>query len=226
MNDLTFEVECLKAAVAKVNEIKPDVVVFTGDQVHVPADAEQWDAFMQVIDGIDPSIKVYHLPGNHDHVIVDDKADPTDFISRFGADRFFANASGVNLVGLNTSLIYFNSESEQEQAQWLESVLDETDRDDVTLIFGHHPYFCEDIDEDDTHVQVPKSKRRQYFEMFVEKGVDAVFAGHLHDNRAAEYDGLPMLTTTSSGYQLGEAHASVRLITVLDGKVTEKLLEL
>ena len=41
VNDLTFEVECLKAAVAKVNELKPDIVVFTGDQVHLPCNNEQ-----------------------------------------------------------------------------------------------------------------------------------------------------------------------------------------
>lgn len=224
VNDLTFEVECLKATVAKVNEIKPDIVVFTGDQVHLAADLEQWDAFLQIIDGIDPSIKVYHLPGNHDHVFNGGVADATDFIARFGSDRFFAKDAGVNLIGLNTSLIYFNSDSEQGQMEWLESSLAQTNKDEVTLVFGHHPYFCEDIDENDTHVQITKGKRRQYFDLFKEHGVDAVFAGHLHDNRAAEYEGIPMLTTTSSGYQLGDASASVRLITVSGTKVTEELL--
>ena len=61
VNDLTFEVECLKATVAKVNELKPDMVVFTGDQVHLPYDKEQWDAFMEGIADIDPSIEQYHL---------------------------------------------------------------------------------------------------------------------------------------------------------------------
>ena len=48
VNDLTFEIECLKATVAKVNELKPDMGVFTGDQVHLPYDKEQWDAFPRV----------------------------------------------------------------------------------------------------------------------------------------------------------------------------------
>jgi predicted phosphodiesterase len=63
-----------------------------------------------------------------------------------------------------------------------------------------------------------------YFYLFAEADVDAVFAGHLHDNRTAEYEGIPMLTTTSSGYQLGDAPSSVRLITVSGRKVKEELV--
>ena len=224
VNDLSFEVKCLRATIAKVNEIKPDVVVFTGDQVHLPTDMEQWDAFLQIIKDIDQSIKVYHLPGNHDHILRDGTADPKDFINRFGSDRFCINEGGVNLIGLNTSLIYFNSELEPGQMDWLKASMAQIKENDVTLVFGHHPYFCEHIDEEDSHVQITKSKRRQYFDLFKTYGVDAVFAGHLHDNAAAEYEDIPMLTTTSSGYQLGDALASVRVITVTGDKVMEELV--
>ena len=224
VNDLTFEIECLKATVAKVNELKPDMVVFTGDQVHLPYDKEQWDAFVQGIADIDPSIEQYHLPGNHDHILKDGTADPQDFIARFGSDRFAVKKGNVNVVGINTSLIYFDSALEQDQMVWLEETLEATEAGDVTLIFGHHPFFCENIDEEDSHVQIAKSKRRQYFNYFKSKGVDAVFAGHLHDNRAGEYEGIPMLTTTSSGYQLGSGPASIRVITIKDGQMTEELV--
>lgn len=226
VNDLTYEIECLKAAVAKVNEIMPDAVVFTGDQVHLPTNAEQWDAFTQIIAGIDPKIRLYHLPGNHDHVLKGGTADPAEFIDRFGYDRFEANVGGVNLIGLNTSLIYFNSELEQEQMEWLKASLEQTEEDDVTLVFGHHPYFCETIDEEDSHVQIPSAKRGQYFELFAQHGVDAVFAGHLHQSAAGEYNGIPMLTTTSSGYQLGNERPSIRVIKIEDGVLTEHLEEI
>lgn len=224
VNDLTFEIECLKATVAKVNELKPDMVVFTGDQVHLPYDKEQWDAFIQGIADIDPSIEQYHIPGNHDHILKDGTADPQDFIDRFGSDRFAVSKGNVNVVGINTSLIYFNSVLEQDQMVWLEEILEETKESDVTLIFGHHPFFCKDIEEDDSHVQIAKAKRYQYFDYFKSKGVDAVFAGHLHDNSTGEYEGIPMLTTTSSGYQLGSGPASIRVITIKDGHMSEELV--
>ena len=224
VNDLTFEVECLKATVAKVNELKPDMVVFSGDQVHLPYDKEQWDAFMHGIADIDPSIDLYHIPGNHDHILKDGTADPQDFIGRFGADRFVAKKKNVNVIGINTSLIYFNSALEQDQMVWLEETLEATDAGDVTLIFGHHPFFCKNIDEEDSHVQIAKSKRRQYFDYFKSKGVDAVFAGHLHDNAEGEYEGIPMLTATSSGYQLGSGPASIRVITIENGLMSQELV--
>ena len=170
VNDLTFEVECLKAAVAKVNELKPDIVVFTGDQVHLPCNNEQWDAFVQGIADIDQSIELYHIPGNHDHVVKDGTADPAEFISRFGSDRFAVKKGSVNVVGINTSLIYFDSALEQDQMVWLEETLENTEESEVTLIFGHHPFFCENIDEDDGHVQIQKSKRLHYFQYFKSKG--------------------------------------------------------
>ena len=107
VNDLTFEVECLKATVAKVNELKPDAIVFTGDQVHLPYNIEQWDAFMQIIAGIDPSIKVYHLPGNHDHILRDGTADPADFIERFGSDHFAGKQGGSQCTHIRRQVDHF-----------------------------------------------------------------------------------------------------------------------
>ena len=108
VNDLTFEAEYLKKAVAAINEIKPDAVVFTGDQVHRPDNEEQWNLFGEIISDIDPSVKVLHLPGNHDHYLNGRTIDPEPFTSRYGDDHFVHRDRGVALVGVNTSLIYFN----------------------------------------------------------------------------------------------------------------------
>lgn len=223
VNDLTYEVECLHRTVAFINDLKPDAVVFTGDQVHICGDEEQWNAFTEIISGIDPDVDCYHVPGNHDVIAGEGKVDTTPFSRRFGDDRFAVTKNGVKLVGINTSLIRFNDPAEAEQLEWLRSALRKEKKNDVTLLFGHHPFFAEDIEEEDGHFQLQKSKRHVYFELFEQMGVSAVFAGHLHDSRAAEYHGIPMLTTTSSAYQLGSSVPSVRVITVEKGKVSEKI---
>lgn len=226
VNDLTYEAEYLRKAVAKINEIGPDAVIFTGDQVNLYDNDEQWNTFEEIIAGIDRSVYRYHVPGNHDVIVSEGKVDMAPFSARFGEDRFVSRNDGVNIVGINTNLIKFNDPAESEQFEWLRAVLDEGKASDVTLIFGHHPFFGEDIDEEDGYFQVQKAKRREYFDMFVEMGVDAVFAGHLHDSRAAEYQGIPMLTTTSSAYQLGESKPSIRVITVKGTEVSEELVEI
>ena len=83
-----------------------------------------------------------------------------------------------------------------------------------------NPFFKEHIDEDDSS-QIQKSKRKKYFDMFLEKGVDAVYAGHLHDSSEGEYMGIPMKTATSASYQLGEAEPSYRYIVIRDGAVVQ-----
>jgi 3',5'-cyclic AMP phosphodiesterase CpdA len=127
---------------------------------------------------------------------------------------------------LNSNLIKYNDPSEGEQIQWIGDELSKTDPEDVKIVFAHHPFFIENIDEADSYFPIQQSKRRTYFDLFAEYGVDAVFAGHLHASAAAEYKGIPMLTTTSSGYQLGDERPSVRVIKIEDGVITEYLEEI
>lgn len=226
VNDLSFEAEYLRKAVTAINEIKPDAVVFSGDQVHMPADEEQWNLFGEIISDIDQSIKVLHIPGNHDHFLVEGGVDPTPFTSRFGDDHFVHRDRGVALVGVNTSLIYFNDARESEQFEWLKDALKKEKNSDVTLVFGHHPYFYTSIDETEGHGQLDITKRRTYFDLFKEMGVAAVYAGHMHESGYGEYEGIPMTTQTSAAYQLGEDSASLRVITVSKDGVSDKVLSL
>lgn len=221
VNDLSYEVAFLKKAVAAVNEKRPDAVVFTGDQVNLPADQEQWDVLNEVISEMDPSVTALHIPGNHDVFISEGKVDSTPFTSRYGADRFVYANKKVCAVGINSNLIKYDDPREEEQFEWMKSVLDQADEGAVKLIFCHHPFFLKDIEEEDGYFQIQKSKRKKYFDMFLEKGLDAVYAGHLHDSSEGEYMGIPMKTATSAGYQLGEAEPSYRCIVIQDGTVVQ-----
>ncbi len=226
VNDLSYEVDFLVKAVQEVNRIMPDVVVFTGDQINLPLDPEQRAAFCEAVAGIDESVKVMYLPGNHDVLVGENSVDSTPFTSLFGEDRFVHRIDGVTLMGLNSNLIKYNDPSEGEQIQWIGDELSKTDPEDVKIVFAHHPFFIENIDEEDSYFPIQQSKRKAYFDLFAEYGVDAVFAGHLHASAAAEYKGIPMLTTTSSGYQLGDERPSVRVIKIEDGVITEYLKEI
>lgn len=224
VNDLTYEAGCLRRAVEMVNELRPDVVVFTGDQVNYADNTEQWDTFAEIIRDIDGSIKVLHLPGNHDVRFGSGSVDSSPFTERYRDDHFVYSVQGVNLIGINTNLIKSDDPDEAAQFEWLRSTLHGTAPSDVTLIFGHHPFFMTDIDEDDSYFPLQKSKRRTYFELFTETGVDAVYAGHRHNNSQGVYNGIPMTTTTSVGFQIGEASPSVRVISVMDGELSDELI--
>lgn len=226
INDLTYESECLTKAVCLINDIRPDAVVFTGDQVHRPENEEQWETLAAIVAEIDPSVKTFHIPGNHDVRIKDAKVDSTPFTDHYGEDRFCHSEKGVTLIGLNTNLIKSCDSLEGDQINWIKASLGQSTAEGVTIIFGHHPFFLTDIDEGDSYFPVMSGKRRFYFDMFLELGVDAVYAGHKHESFEGEYNGIPMKTTTAVGYQLGNSKPSVRVITVRDGKVTDELVEI
>lgn len=225
-NDLTYEVDCLTKAVGRINEIRPDAVVFTGDQVNYPDNAEQWDTFNQLISGLDKEIKVFHLPGNHDVNLSGGNVDSTPFTARYEDDRFVFSERGVKMVGINTNLIQHDDEMEYDQIDWLEAVLEKNSKEKTTIIFGHHPFFLSDIDEPDSYFPIKQSKRRSYFELFKAFDVDAVYAGHRHETFEGEFDGIPMKTTTSVAYQIGKSKPSIRVITVNDGLIEDELIEI
>ena len=224
VNDLTYEIDCLTKAVSIVNEIKPDAVVFTGDQVNRCNDSEQWDAFARVISEIDPAIKVFHIPGNHDVIISDGDVDTTPFTDRYGEDRFIHVDRGVRLAGINSNLIKYNDPREAEQIGWMKDVLTKDTPEEVSIIFSHHPFFLKNIDEEDGYFQIQKDKRQEYFNICTELDVNALYAGHLHNDSEGSYEGIPVSTTTSVAFQIGPAQPSIRVITVSGGEVSDVLI--
>lgn len=226
VNDLRYESECLRRAVEYINGISPDAVVFTGDQVNYPDELLQWKTFDDIISELHPSIKVLHLPGNHDVLFSQGKMDPSPFTERYGDDRFVHYDRGVRLVGLNTNLIKYDDPLETEQISWLKDVLNKRRPNEVTLVFGHHPFFMTGIDEPDSYFPIMSSKRHQYFSLFKEKDVDAVYAGHRHESFDSQYDDITMKTTTSVAFQIGDSKPSVRVITVQNGIVSDELVEI
>lgn len=226
VNDMTYEVECLSRAVEYVNSISPDVVIFTGDQVNQAGNVEQWEKFSELVSGISPSVKVFHLPGNHDVRSGNAKVDSSPFTSRYGSDRFIHSEKGVNLIGINTNLIKESDSLEMNQIQWLKDSMEKIEDKEISLLFGHHPFFLTDIDEPDSYFPIMKDKRRFYLDLCDSLGIDAIYAGHRHDSFDAEYAGIPVKTTTSVAFQIGKSKPSVRVIRITDGQMADELVEM
>lgn len=226
VNDLTYESELLSVALAEINGMAPDAVVFTGDQVNRPTDVEQLDAFDALAAQIDTESQVLYIPGNHDVIYSDGNVDVTPFTSRYGDDRFVFQNKKYCLVGINSNLIKYDDPREEDQFEWMCDVLSSAGEKTVKIIFCHHPFFMTDIEEEDSYFPIQKAKRQKYFDMFAQMGVDAVYAGHRHDTFEGEYKGIPMKTSTSVAYQIGKAKPSYRAIVIEGGKIVSDDLHL
>lgn len=207
-------------AVAKINRLKPDFVVITGDLVNNVSDRSQIEEFKRITAKIDKRIPVYYSPGNHDIGQSVTQKDVDSFISDYGYDRFSFKHKKSLFIGLNSSVIKSKTiPLEQDQFAWLKKQLLKGRKAKHVIVFCHHPFFINAFDEKEEYFNVPAETRNRYFSLFKENNVDAVFAGHLHNNGYARYGDIEMVTTSAVGKPLGKAPSGLRIVKVYTDKI-------
>ena len=220
--DMVYETEARTRIVEAINRNRPDAGDFTGEYVHDTDNEGQWIGFLRIIAGIDPRIRTAYVPGNHDVHVINGSVDTAPYERHLGADRFHIRVKNVLLTGINSGYLKDGTADPaiaERQFRWLEKTLSRKRDHEVSILFAHHPFFLERIDEPEGYSTLAPEVRRNYFRLFEETGVDAVFTGHLHDNAATEYRGIPMIVTGPAGRPLGEAPSGLRIITVRDGTI-------
>jgi 3',5'-cyclic AMP phosphodiesterase CpdA len=211
-------------AVAKINSLKPELVIITGDLVHDRTNRAQWDEFRRITSLLD-SKKVFVIPGNHDVGQEPAEADIAKFSEMFGNDRFALTYKKCCFIGFNSNLIKAETPRlEEEQYVWLKNELSKSSRARLTFIFCHHPFFINSPDEPEEYFNIKPELRKKYLALFEEYGVDAIFAGHLHKNAVSESGNIKMITTSSAGKQLGKDLPGFRLVKASDESFTQEYL--
>ncbi|MGI6074252.1 MAG: metallophosphoesterase [Fermentimonas sp.] len=220
------ETELYTEAVRQINELKPAFVVITGDLVNNAKDTAQINEFKRITALIDDDIPVYLIPGNHDLGQNPTKEDFEFYFNNYGkgTDRFSVKHEGSAFIGINSVVIKSdkNQKEEKRQYRWLKRQLRKMKNSDNIVIFTHYPFFINDINEKETYSNQSIENRHKYFELFKKYGVDVVFAGHLHNNAEASYDGISMITTNAVGRPLGEARSGMRIITIHNGELSNE----
>ena len=145
----------------------------------------------------------------------------TPYLNHIGPDRFNVKIGNVMLTGINTDYIKYSegSQEEIEQIQWLKSSLANKDEGEISILFGHHPFFLNSPDEPEEYFNIRPENRSTYLEIFRNCKVDAVFCGHKHDNSVSADGNMPVVTTSAIGKPLGQAPSGFRVIVVTNGKI-------
>lgn len=225
--DVIEESRLFEKAVIKINELKPEFVVITGDLVNDKSDQKQWDEFKRIIARFSPGIKVYIVPGNHDMGHELTEKDLKDYESMIGPGMFSWTYGKSRFIGINSNLIKSDVQPfEQDQLLWLKKQLAEAKGSKHIVIFCHHPFFINDPSEPEQYFNIKPEIRDRYLSLFGQYGVDAVFAGHLHKNAEARFKNIMVITTSSVGKQLGDDKPGFRLVTVDGDKIEHKYFDL
>lgn len=201
-------------AVEVINNIAPDFVVITGDLVNDMKDRSQVEEFKRITALIE--CQVLYSPGNHDVGLPPDDKSIRGFVKDYGHDRFSMKHKKSLFIGLNSCLIKSGEpQYEEEQFKWLERELSKKGKKARNiLVFVHYPFFITEPDEPEAYFNITPTVRKKYLELFSRHGVDAIFAGHLHNNGYGRYNDIEMITTSAVGRPLGKVPSGIRVITI------------
>ena len=228
--DFAQETANFEFGVATANRLKPAFVVVTGDLVNKSGDAPQVAEYQRIAAKLDPKIKLFSVPGNHDV-----GNDPTteslaQYREQFGADYYSFRVGDVAGIVLNSNLEKGTEHVPAEAAKmetWFRNELERVKLSGVKhiIVFQHISFFLKDANEEDQYSNIPKVVRERYLRYLHEYGVEHVFAGHYHHNELGRDGDLEMVTSGPVGMPLEGGKSGLRVVTVKDGAVTHKFYD-
>ena len=212
-------------AVATANRLKPAFVVLTGDLGNAAGDAAQIEEFKRVAGKLDPNIRLFLMPGNHDVGNEPTKESLAKYRQQFGPDYYTFRVGEITGIVLNSNLEKGAQDVPAEAAKmeaWFRGELAQAQRDKHVIVFQHIPFFLNDANEEDRYENIPRETRQRYLKMLHEYGVKQVFAGHYHSTSEARDGDLEMITTGPVGKPTPPAKSGLRIVTVTPAGVTQK----
>ena len=228
--DFAHETANLEFAIAAANRLMPAFVVITGDLINKAGDAAMTAEYKRITSKLNPKIKLYSVPGNHDVGNQPTNESLAQYRDHFGPDYYSFHSGDVAGIVLNSNLEKGAEKVPGEAAKmeaWFRNELERVKLTGVKhiIVFQHISFFLKDPEEDDQYFNIPKTVREKYLRLLHEYGVQQVFAGHYHRNEFGRDGDLEMVTTAPVGMPLEGAKSGIRVITVKDGAVTHKFYD-
>lgn len=180
-------------ALAAIDEIKPDLLLFGGDMTQWAKDLDvEWP---RLLNGIKVPWMV--APGNHDMGNSVTRENLDRFRKVFGRDREARDIKGWRVIAGN-SQFWHPTELKDEQAayeEWLARELEAAKSYGGRVILATHiPPFAFTPDEKDSYDNCPTSLRTKRLESYVSAGVRFMLTAHQHRLVVRGYKTMTILT--------------------------------
>lgn len=209
----------LQLAVATVNRLRPSFVIVTGDLVNQVGNRDEIAGYQRAMSSLDRGITLYNVPGNHD---VGNQPTPETigaWRKRFGPDHYTFTAGDLTGIVLNSSLIADPRgapELYEAQERWLLEQLERAQHNRArhVVVFQHHPWYVDSVDEADTYSNIPRVRRAKYLAMFRRYGVHTLITGHDHRYNVARDATFQMVASGSVGKPRDGGKSGLAIVTV------------
>ena len=216
----------MNKAVTAINQLKPPFVVITGDFVNNSKSKEQIAAYKSMIAQIDSSVKVYMIPGNHDIGKVS-RSSIDNYKKNYGETHFSFRYGDCAFIGIDSNIIKEeDKEREEVQFKWLEQELQKTKDARFKFVFTHCSVFLKRMDEPVNYSNFSLPMREKYVRLFQKYGVNAIFAGHLHNNAYGKVGNMEMITIGPVGKVLGTGYQGMNLVKVYPDRFISEFIAL
>jgi 3',5'-cyclic AMP phosphodiesterase CpdA len=214
-------------AIATANRLKPAFVVVTGDLINEGGNTAQAAEYKRIAAKLDPAIKLYNMPGNHDVQNEPTAESLALYRERFGPDYYSFQSGAITGIVLNSNLEKGTKNVAPEAAKmeaWFKAELAKSKAAGAKqiIVFQHIPFFRKDANEPEVYENIPVDVRQRYLKMMHEYGVEWVFAGHQHQNEEARDGNLHMIATGPVGMPLHGAKSGIRIVAVTAEGVQHK----
>jgi 3',5'-cyclic AMP phosphodiesterase CpdA len=235
LSDLHFgahDEDLVEAVERKIDTLKPDLVVISGDFTQ-RARTEQFKDACRFLERLRESgHEVLGVPGNHDVPLYDVLRrflTPLTRYRRFIDETLcpFIELRGIAVLGINTarSLTFKDGRIGEEQVAFIRDTFARTDPDSVRVLVTHHPLLAIPVGEG---VERAVGRNELALDAIEEAGVDLLLAGHAH--HAAAHQASDLVTRaggslviqagTATSTRLREQDQSFNVIDIDDGSVT------
>ena len=203
LSDLHFgahDARLVEAVENSVDELKPDLVVVSGDFTQ-RAKTEEFAEACRFLERLrDGGHEVLGVPGNHDVPLYDVLRRFLSPLTRY--KRFIDDVlcpvhelRGAIVVGVNTarSLTFKDGRINAEQVEFIRDTFARADSESVRVLVTHHPLFALPVGDE---LQSAIGRQEMALDAIEAAGVDVLLAGHNHQ---ASVNSVRDLVTRAGG---------------------------
>jgi 3',5'-cyclic AMP phosphodiesterase CpdA len=189
------------------NELRPDLVVHTGDVLIAdPDSAADRDAARELLGRISAPLRV--LPGNHDvgepgsrpwGGLGASSARVAAFTGVFGPDHWLEILGDYAVIGMNSEILSTGLPEEQAQWDWLETVPAQVGRRPA-LVFCHKPFWPPAPSPGENALCIPGRERYRLLHALADVDLKVYANGHLHRFVIGRYGDALTVTAPSTAF--------------------------